>query len=323
MRYKCLIIGLGQIGMGYDLKLDPQNAILTHARAFSEHPSFELIGGVDTDEGKRNSFKFFYGLPAYTTIISALKANKPNLVVIALPTHLHYVALQEVLSYVSPKIIVCEKPLAYDIVEARQMVDACEKAGINLYVNYMRRADPGVIEVKKRIDSDNIATPIKGVVWYSKGFLNNGSHLFNLLEFWLGAFIDAKLLTSGRLWNNIDPEPDVQVEYEKGKVVFISAWEESFSHYTIELLSPSGRLRYEQGGELIYWQPIHVDPQFEGYKTLQATPEIISNEMNRYQWNVADALLKALDGKMNTLSTGRQSLKTIESIHGIIKERRS
>ena len=318
---KCLVIGLGQIGMGYDLALDPAKIVYTHARAFSEHPSFKLVGAVDPEKKQRNLFKQHYGQPAYPTIASALKVQKASVAVIASPTAQHSLALKEVLALSSPKLILCEKPLAYDLVEARKMVEACQSAGVKLLVNYMRRADPGAIEIKERIESGQIATPIKGVVWYSKGFLHNGSHFFNLLEFWLGAFIKAKILDTGRLWENQDPEPDVQVEFEKGKVVFIAAWEEAFSHYTIELMSPSGRLRYEQGGKVIAWQSTQADASFSGYEILQNEPELVINGMNRYQLNVADELANALADKLHTLSTGKQSLATLEAMHQIINQR--
>jgi len=316
-----MIIGLGQIGMGYDLVLDPEKAVYTHARAFSEHSAFELVGAVDPSETQRDLFKQHYAQSAYPTITSALQAQTASVVVIASPTAQHSLVLKEVLAHSSPKVILCEKPLAYDLLEARDMVEACESAGVKLFVNYMRRADPGAIEIKARIESGQIAVPIKGAVWYSKGFLHNGSHFFNLLEFWLGAFVKAKILDAGRLWDNQDPEPDVQVEFEWGKVVFIAAWEESFSHYTIELLSPSGRLRYEQGGESIAWQSTHADPNIAGYEILQTVPEMVANGMSRYQWHVADQLASALADKPHTLSTGRQSLATLEAMHQIINQR--
>lgn len=318
-----MIIGLGQIGMGYDLNLDQKKAVYTHARALSRHSKFELVCGVDNVESLRDLFQQHYNQPAYPDIASALQAQTVSVVVIASPTAHHNLVLKEVLAHSSPKVILCEKPLAYDLLEAREMVETCESAGVKLFVNYMRRADPGVIEIKTRIKSHQIAAPIKGVVWYSKGFLHNGSHFFNLLEFWLGPFVSAKVLDAGRLWDKQDPEPDVQVEFKGGKVVFISAWEESFSHYTIELLSPSGRLRYEQGGESIAWQSTQTDPNISSYEILQAVPEMIVNGMSRYQWHVADQLANALADRPHTLSTGRQSLATLEAMHKIINQRES
>jgi predicted dehydrogenase len=217
--------------------------------------------------------------------------------------------------------VLCEKPLAYGLEEAREMVAACESAGVTLLVNYVRRADPGVIQIKSLIESGHIAGPIKGVVWYSKGFLHNGSHFFDLLEFWLGPLVQAKLLDAGRQWGDQDAEPDVQVEFERGRVVFMAAWEESFSHYTVELLSPSGRLRYEQGGESIAWQCTQAHPTIEGYQVLQTPPAMLPNGMSRYQWHVAEQLARALAGKPHTLNTGRQSLATLEAMHQIINQR--
>ena len=321
MADKCMIIGLGKIGLGYDLALDPAKFVYTHARAFSIHPSFELVVAVDPSETQCDLFQQHYGQTAYSTIASALKEHKVSVVVIAAPTPQHSFILKEILVHLTPKLILCEKPLAYDLDEACEMVDYCEKAGVKLLINYMRRSDPGAIEIKARINSGNIATPIKGVVWYSKGFLHNGSHFFNLLEFWLGSFVRAKILDAGRLWDNQDPEPDVQVEFERGKVVFIAAWEESFSHYTIELLSPSGRLCYEQGGDSITWQSIQPDPNIDGYEILQNETEIITNDMKHYQWNVVDQIADALADKPITLSTGRQSLVTLEAMYQIINQR--
>jgi len=318
---KCLIIGLGQIGMNYDLTRNSEDFVYSHARAFSMHPEFELIGAVDSLEIQRESFKKYYGLPTYSTIIEALQEDKPSVIVIATPTLSHHAVIKEVLASITPKIILCEKPLAYDLDEAKSIVDSCKVAGVQLIVNYMRRADPGVIEIKERIRSGQILEPIKGVVWYSKGFLHNGSHFFNLLEFWLGPFIRGKIIDAGRLLNDQDSEPDLQIEFKHGKVLFIAAWEEDFSHYTIELLSPSGRLRYEQGGESIFWQSTQDHPTIEGYKVLKIDSEVISNDMNRYQWNIVNQLAIALLGKHHNLSTGIQSLETLQAMHQLINKR--
>jgi hypothetical protein len=48
-----LLVGLGQIGLGYDLALDPDRYIYTHSRALSRHPKFRLLVGVDPDAGFR------------------------------------------------------------------------------------------------------------------------------------------------------------------------------------------------------------------------------------------------------------------------------
>jgi predicted dehydrogenase len=143
---------------------------------------------VDPSVSQRDIFESLYNLPAYPDIESALKVDIASLVIIASPTVTHCETINEVFQHFQPKAILCEKPLAYDLTEARKMVEVCQAAGVNLFVNYMRRADPGVIEVKNRIHSSYIAEPIKGFVWYSKGLLHNGSHFLNLLVSFVSFF---------------------------------------------------------------------------------------------------------------------------------------
>jgi predicted dehydrogenase len=314
-----LIIGLGQIGMEYDLNIPVDQAVFTHARAFSIHPEFELLGAVDPSSEKRSRFTQKYDKPAFADIAEALQRTNPQIVVIASPTDYHRAILEEVLSLSKPLAILCEKPLAYNISDARLMVELCEQKGVRLFVNYVRRSEPGSIEVSDRIHKGLIKVPIKGMVWYTKGFFNNGSHFFNLLEFWLGAYQRSTVISEGRLWQDTDPEPDIFVEFERGGITFLAAWEESFSHYTIELLSPSGRLRYEKGGGYIVWQATHTDPSFPDYSVLKDSPEIIPNSMDRYQWHVTDQLNKALAGQAASICSGSEAFTTLEYMNQIIK----
>ena len=87
------------------------------------------------------------------------------------------------------------------------------------------------------------------------------------------------------------------------------------------MLSRSGRLRYDKGGEAIEWQSVHEDPHFAGYSILSEQREIIPNGMGVYQWHVYDQICKYLAGEANNLCTGRQTLKTLEAIDLIIKQR--
>jgi predicted dehydrogenase len=309
-----LIVGLGQIGMGYDLGLDPEVNIRTHARAFSRHPSFRLLGAADPEAARRETFEREYRCPAFSDVEAALRSVQPELVVISAPTPLHAAVLAKVLALSRPKAVLCEKPLSYDLAEARAMVKACADKGVRLFVNYMRRSDPGAIEIKRRLDSGEIKTPVKGVVWYSKGLMHNGSHFFNLLEYWLGEMKSADIVGAGRLWDGVDPEPDVNVVFARGQAIFLAAREEDYSHYTVELVAPNGRLRYDKGGRRIVWQSAVPDKTFAGYVSLSDEPEPIESQMDRFQYNVAEQIAARLEGHDACLSDGADALRTLESL---------
>jgi predicted dehydrogenase len=320
MSCRVLIVGLGQIGMGYDLALDPRAYVYSHARAFSQHPGFELVAAVDPDAKKRETFTAAYGRNAYEDLDLALRQEQPSLVAIAVPTNLHGATLERVLAQPSVNSVLCEKPLSYDLAEARRMVEACAARRVEMFVNYMRRSDRGVFECRQRLDDGRMGAWQKGVVWYSKGFLHNGSHFFNLAQFWLGPMRNAQVLRCDRKWQDVDPEPDVLVEFERGSLMFLSAWEEAFSHYTIELLSTKGRLRYEQGGKVIEWQGLVADPNLRGYTKLAPVAETIETGMDRSQWHVVDQLARQMAGLPANLCTGAEALRTLADMQTIIEQ---
>jgi len=319
MTRSVLLVGLGQIGMGYDLAPEASDQILTHARAIELHPAFSLAAAVDPEGARREQFEGRYGRAAYADLVSALREHRPEVVVIAGPTPQHAEILAEVLRSSSPTAILCEKPLAYDLHEARSMVAAATAGKVPLYANYMRRSDPGAFEVKRRIAEGEIAGPIKGVAWYSKGFLHSGSHLFNLLEYWLGPFVDGAQVAKGRIWNGVDPEPDVAVNFTRGTVVFLAARDEDYSHFSLELVAANGRLRCEARGQRVEWQPVAAGRHSK--HVLSATPELIASGMDRYQWHVMDQLARSLDGHVAEICTGEQALATLESMHRLLETR--
>ena len=313
-----MLVGLGQICMGYDLELDATRFVYSHARAFSQHPGFELLGGVDSDPDRCNVFSRVYRRSAFPDLPLALSEMAPELVVIGVPTEDHAAVLVQTLDVHRPAVILCEKPLSNDIDEAREIVNLCTDKGVDLYVNYIRRSDPGVVDVWRRIRTGELCGPLKGNVWYSKGLFHNGSHFINLLEFWLGSLVDSMILEEGRRWDGEDPEPGLFLRFRNGCVTMQAAWEEAFSHYTVELLSPNGRLRYEAGGQQILWQGVIADPYLVGYQSLSFTPTAIESGMNRYQYHVTEQLARAMTGQEANLCSGVEALGTLESIRRIV-----
>jgi predicted dehydrogenase len=304
--------------MGYDRDLDGDVFVLSHARAFELHSEFELIGAVDFDRSKRSDFESQYQVKAFKNINDALYSLSPTIVVVATPSADHCETVDQVLKLHTPKVIVCEKPIDEDIEKAKRLVKLCAKSGVQLFVNYMRRSESGVNEVKKMIDNNVIKKPIKAVVWYSKGLLNNGSHMLNLMEYWLGEASDFSNLTFNRYWNETDPEVDFRVDFEKGSAIFLSGWEEFYPHLSVELLSPSGRLCYARGGEEIIWYPSSAS--FAAPRTKFLSEKVsVDSTFNKYQLNFAENLFRALNGKASNICSGFEALQTLKNIRTILE----
>lgn len=316
-----LLIGLGNVAVGYDLA-DPASAkVLSHARAFAIHPAFSLAGGVDPDSGCRERFNAVYMLPSYSDIATAMRDLMPDVVVVATPTHLHIDTVEAVFAAGRPRALLCEKPLAYQVEQAREIVAACSSNDCELYLNFFRRAEPGVAEIRARLADGRIGKPVKGVVWYSKGLFNSGVHFLDLLQHLLGEVKLARVLAPGRLWMDKDPEPDVEVTFAAGRVIFLAARAEDFFHNAIELIAPNGRLSYELGGARIVWQGIEDDLRFPSYIRLGERCETLPADFDRIQWHVAEQLAATLDGRRAHLCTGAEAL-SIQEILNIIMEKK-
>ena len=111
MKIKTIIIGLGQIGQGYDYDLNHEKYILTHSQAVQAHPNFELTGGIDLFDENRIRFQKKFNIPSFSEIDDVKKNAGLDLVVVAVPTESHMDTVKKIVSKLSPKLILIEKPL--------------------------------------------------------------------------------------------------------------------------------------------------------------------------------------------------------------------
>lgn len=302
-----VVVGLGQIGMGYDRHLSQDSHVLSHVRALRRHPQFHLRAAVDPNPDFRKQFSDDTALPAYDSVAALPNALQADVVVVASPTVTHPGVLDAVLGRMHPRAILCEKPLSQSLAASESMIKACQRASVPLFVNFIRRADPAVREVRARIRDGRIVGPLKAVVWYSKGMLHNGSHFVDLMTYWFGPIYAGQIIAPGRRLGDNDAEADFFLEHERGTVMFCAAREECFSHYTVEILAANGRLRYERGGEIL-WQGVEVDERIAGYHRLARATQPIANDMNRYQLHVMTELARALRGESHGLCSGEEAL---------------
>jgi predicted dehydrogenase len=246
-------------------------------------------------------------------------AVSPDVVAVCVPTPLHYAVFREIIAH-KPKAVICEKPLAVTLSEGEAMVDAAKTSGSLLAVNYIRRFEPGVLELKRRITSGELGIFYKGVQWYSKGILTNGSHFIDLLSFLFGPATRIQVLQRGRTYADFDCEPDAMVRFGDVVMYFLAAREECFSMRDLQLISDKGEVRYATSGEVIEWRCKRPHPLVPGYTILAELPERIETDLRRYQWHVAQALYEALMTGAPVCSTGATALDTMATVQQLMTD---
>ena len=178
MKISVLVVGLGKIGMEYDLK---NNYNLTHFNSFYKNKKFKVVGVCDTNLKKKIFFKE-KKIKFFSNYKQALKILKPKVVVVSTTTNKHYEILLNSLKHKSVKLILCEKPFCLNTKQAIKikLLDKLNK----VYVNYMRSADDIFYKkvIKKIKNNKNLFIEI----FYKGSVLNNASHYIHLLTKYFG-----------------------------------------------------------------------------------------------------------------------------------------
>ncbi|MBN9189118.1 MAG: Gfo/Idh/MocA family oxidoreductase [Microbacterium sp.] len=172
------VIGVGGVGAA-------------HAHAFAAHPDVELVALADAVPGRRDAVAAELGVPRVLgDWREVLAADGVDAVSIALPNALH--APVTIAALEAGLHVLCEKPLATTVADARAMVDAARTAGRVLEVPFNHRkrgdvaflerylADPGIGEIYHVRASWRRRAGIAAAGWFRSRELAGGGALIDL-----------------------------------------------------------------------------------------------------------------------------------------------
>lgn len=109
------------------------------------------------DEAKAKETAEQFGIPTYYGSYEALlRDDSLDAVYIPLPNHLHKEWTIRAAEH--GKHVLCEKPIALNAEEAKEMAAACEQAGVQLAEAFMYRHHPRYTRIKEIIKSGEIGT---------------------------------------------------------------------------------------------------------------------------------------------------------------------
>ena len=123
-----------------------------HAMLLESQPHLYTISAVfDNLADRRQEASDRFGCATYADYDSMLQDEQVELVVVALPSHLH--AEYSVRALQAGKMVVCEKPMAASLAEADLMIEAARDSGRLLSVFQNRRYAPDFLTVRRVVDS--------------------------------------------------------------------------------------------------------------------------------------------------------------------------
>jgi len=140
-KLRVAIVGAG--GWGYQ-----------HARAFAARSDVELVGiwGRTPERTARRAAHFH--CPWFTDLNEMLETRKPDFVSVCLPAQHTFETTMQIIEAGIPLLV--EKPLAYKLEEARQLVTAAEARNLFFAIDFEQRYSIPCLKAREAIDAGRL-----------------------------------------------------------------------------------------------------------------------------------------------------------------------
>lgn len=258
-KYRVGIIGCGSI-------------FLMHAVPISELEITELVAVCDNKEDRAKKAAETFKCNYYLDYKEMIDKENLDYIHICLPHYLH----APVTIYAANKgvNVITEKPMALNVDEAKEMIEACKKNNVTLGVIFQNRYNPGAIFIKKSLE-DGLLGKIHGVkmqvtwdrsdeyysqsdwkgTWDKEGggvVIDQAIHTLDLMNWFIGEkidFISANI--ANRLHEKIEVEDSAEgiIRYKNGIVAsfFTINYHSENSPVEIEMHCEKGHVKYVDG----------------------------------------------------------------------------
>lgn len=132
-----------------------------HLHAWREIPEVELVAVCDRDAGRARDAAEAHGVPMwYEDADTMLDTERLDFVDVATTPPSHRSLVEAVARRGLP--VICQKPLAIALDDARAMVAACRDAGVPLMVHENFRWQPPMREARRLLDAGTVGQPFFG-----------------------------------------------------------------------------------------------------------------------------------------------------------------
>lgn len=312
-KYKAAVIGCGKIGLFTEQ--DPKRIKpATHAGAFASNPRTDLVAVCDIDEEKlKIGRSLFPGVLTYDSCEKMFEEVKPDIVSIATHVDSHR-PLVELAAEHHVKAIICEKPIAPDIEDAKAMIDTCVKFGSMLFVNHLRRFDPLLRRAAWEVRQGKIGEISQVSCYYTNGIMNTGTHLIDLLRMFLGECREVRAMENtptSHLAGDINLNG--MMKFDNGATITFQSLEvKDYTIFDLYFYGRRGVLHITRFGFEVEWTGIRDSVDFDGYKDLDILRSQKEGGPRSFMAPVAEHVVACLDGKESPCSRGEDGLKALE-----------
>jgi UDP-N-acetyl-2-amino-2-deoxyglucuronate dehydrogenase len=210
-RFRVALVGCGRIAQ-------------SHFAALAKIDGLTLAAVCDSDPQRAEDAGTANGVPWFRSYEEMLSRIECDVVTICTPSGLH--PRQGILAARAGKHVVSEKPMAISLAAADELVQACDDAGVHLFVVKQNRLNPAVQLLRRALDKGRFgrlymanctvrwarpqeyydSAPWRGTWEFDGGaFMNQASHYVDLIQ-WLVGPVESVVAKTATLARRIETE---------------------------------------------------------------------------------------------------------------------
>ncbi|MGH7561178.1 MAG: Gfo/Idh/MocA family protein [Gemmatimonadales bacterium] len=306
-----------------------------HVEAIAAHGAdAELVAVADLDPAALARATAQTGAPGFPSLEALLAGTEPDVVILATPSGLH--AAQAIRCAKAGRHVMTEKPMATRWQDGKSMVQACDDAGVYLFVVKQNRRNPTLQLLKRAVLEDRFGPMYMVTVnvfwsrpqsyydsadwrgtWEFDGgaFMNQASHYVDLLD-WLVGPVESVQAYTATLGRHIEVEDTgvLALRWRGGTLGSVNVTMLTYPKNlegSITILGERGSVRV--GGVAVnridHWefdQPHPMDAERE--RTSYEPSSVYGHGHKRYYANI----LQVLRGEAAPDTDGREGLHSLE-----------
>jgi UDP-N-acetyl-2-amino-2-deoxyglucuronate dehydrogenase len=311
-----------------------------HLAALKQHADrADLAAVCDIDAERLAQAVASSGARGYASFQNVLDDSSVDGIILSTPSGLH--SEQTMLAAGAGKHVITEKPMATRWQDAKRMVQACDAAGVRLFVVKQNRRNATLQLVKRAIERKRFgriymvtinvfwsrpqsyydSAKWRGTWEFDGGaFMNQASHYVDLLD-WLIGSVDSVQAYTATLERNIEVEDTgvAAVRWRSGTLGSVNVTMLTYPRNlegSITIIGERGTVRV--GGvavnEIQHWE--FADPQPEDAQVKAASYETTSVYGYGHPLYY-DNVIKVLRGEAEPETDGREGLRSLEILIAI------
>lgn len=262
--YRAAVIGLGRMGSTYDDEVQYGGTVslpYCHGPSYYYSSKTDLVAGADPHPEQRSMFGERWDIEEgrlYTDYKEMLEREQLDMVSVTTTAKIRADIVKDV-ARSGVKAIWAEKPIAFSLEEADEMLEVCNDNGVVLALNTARRWMSSYTEIKNILDSGKLGKILHITGYWRCGLSHNGSHLIDIIRFLAGGDVEwvfGEMSSDDKAELDDDLEGNGYLVFDNGVRAFLRSMDCGNSvGPDIDVICENGRIVCkESSGEYVVYQ---------------------------------------------------------------------